>query len=210
MRLSQESHSATIVARQSQCLLACINSLNLVTDKYKWIVRPVVDSNYPDEANPKKKRSIDGREVLHYKVKKQVEVLELAGIKKEYYLVDARLKLSKFNPEMHAIAQACPSELIAILSSVGLYTTALHLCDQFNLPKSPVLENLASHSLRLSQQEDPNAWDWLIQNDVFGKNTFSQFFCLQLVNPSHALFRFHKLYRTWELSARKKIILESS
>ncbi|XP_043288252.1 nuclear pore complex protein Nup160 homolog isoform X2 [Venturia canescens] len=167
MRLSQESHSASIIARQSQCLLACINSLNLVNEKYKWIVRPVVDSNYPDESNPKKKRSIDGREVLHYKVRKQVEVLELADIRKEYYLVDARLKLSKLNSEMHTVAQACPSELIAILSSVGLYTTALHLCDQFNVPKSSVLENLASHCLRLSEQEDPNAWDWLIQNDVF-------------------------------------------
>lgn len=168
MRLSQESPSASIITRQAQCLLACMNSLSLVNEKYKWIVRPVVDQSYPDEINPKVKRCIDGREVLHYKVKKQVEVLELNDIRKEYNLVDARLKLLKFNSELHTIAQAGPSELIAILSSVGLYTTALHLCNRFNVPKSPVLENLASHSLRLSQHEDPNAWDWLIQNEVSG------------------------------------------
>ncbi|XP_034947135.1 nuclear pore complex protein Nup160 homolog [Chelonus insularis] len=167
MRLSQESHSVPIITRQSQCLLACINVLSLVDDKYKWIVRPVVDQTYPDEVNPKKKRSISGKEVLHYKVKKLVEVLELKDIKKEYYLVDARLKLSKFNSEMHTIAQASPSELVVTLSSVGLYTTALHLCDKFHINKSSVLENLASQCVRLSEHEDPDAWDWLVHNDVF-------------------------------------------
>ncbi|KAK0176406.1 hypothetical protein PV328_000545 [Microctonus aethiopoides] len=167
MRLSQESHSVPIITRQAQCLLACINALSLVSDKYKWIVCPVVDQTYPDEVNPKKKRSIDGREILHYKVKKLVEVLELKDIQNEYYLVDARLKLSKFKSEMHTVAQAIPSELIAILSSVGLYTTALQLCDKFNVGKSSVLESLTSQCLRLSENEDSNAWDWLIQNDVF-------------------------------------------
>lgn len=166
MRLSQESHSVQIITRQAQCLLACINALSLVSEKYRWIVRPVVDQAYPDEINPKKKRSIDGKEVLHFKVKKLVEVLELNDIKKEYYLVDARLKLSKFNSEMHTVAQAIPSEIIVILSSVGLYTTALHLCDKFNISKCSVLESLASQSLRLSEHEDSKAWDWLIYNDV--------------------------------------------
>ena len=177
MRLSQESHTATIISRQSQCLLACINALNLVNEKYKWIVRPVVDQTYPNETNPKKKRSIDGREVLHYKVKKQVEVLELNDIKKEYYLVDARLKLAKVNSKLHTIAQAGPTELIAILSSVGHYSAALHLCNQFNVSKCSVLENLTSQCLRLSQHDDSKAWNWLIHNDVFGEN--SRRFCVE-------------------------------
>ncbi|XP_008559870.1 nuclear pore complex protein Nup160 homolog [Microplitis demolitor] len=167
MRLSQESHSVPIITRQAQCLLACINALNLVNENYRWIVKPVVDQTYPDEANPKKKRSIGGKEVLHYKIKKMVEVLELKDIQNEYYLVDARLKLSKFKSELHTIAQAGAAELIVILSSVGLYTVALNLCDKFNIGKAPVLENLAAQSLRLSEHEDPNAWDWLVLNDVF-------------------------------------------
>lgn len=107
MRLSQEPHSAPIIAKQAQCLLACINALHHVSEKYRWIVRPVVDQNVSDEMNspnPQKKRSIDGKEVLHYKIKKQVEVLELDDIKKEYYIVDARLKISKINSDMHIVA----------------------------------------------------------------------------------------------------------
>ncbi|XP_012270896.1 nuclear pore complex protein Nup160 homolog [Orussus abietinus] len=166
MRLSQETHSTAIISKQAQCLLSCINVLHLVNEKYKWIVRPVLDQSHPEDTNPKKKRSINGEEVLHYKVKKQVEVLELEDIKKEYYLVQARLKLSKLNSDLHIVAQADPAELIAILSSVGLYTNALHLCDRFNINKSSVLEILASQCVRLSQYEDSAAWDWLIENDI--------------------------------------------
>lgn len=105
--------------------------------------------------------------MLHYKIKKMVEVLELKDIRNEYYLVDARLKLSKFRSEMHTIAQADAGELIVLLSNVGLYTVALNLCDKFGISKTSVLENLAGQSLRLSEHEDPNAWDWLVLNDVF-------------------------------------------
>ncbi|XP_011311730.1 nuclear pore complex protein Nup160 homolog [Fopius arisanus] len=167
MRLSQESHSVDIISKQAQCLLACINAINLVSEKYRWIVRPAVEQNYPDEVNPKKKRSVDGKEVLHYKVKKLVEVLEIKDIKKEYWLIDARLKLSKMSSEIHTVAQSEPSELIAVLANVGLYTTALHLCEEFKISKCSVLETLSSQSLRLSETENNDAWDWLIQNNVY-------------------------------------------
>lgn len=61
-----------------------------------------------------------------------------------------------------------PSELVITLCSTGLYTTALHLCDEFKISKASVLESLTSQCIKLSQHEDPNAWDWLIQNDIFG------------------------------------------
>lgn len=119
MRLSQESHSALIISRQAQCLLACINALHHVSEKYRWIVRPVIDQSFADESslsNPQKKRGIDGKEVLHYKIKKQVEVLELNDIKKEYYIVDARLKISKVNSEIHIVAHTgtCPANVLIV------------------------------------------------------------------------------------------------
>lgn len=170
MRLSQESQSVPIVSKQAQCLLACVNALHLVSDKYRWIVRPVIDQNFSDKLshqNLETMRNLNEDDVLHYKIKKQVEVLELSDIKKEYYVVDARLKISKKNSDLQIIAHVDPSELIIILSTIGLYTTALHLCDEFKINKNPVLENLTSQCIRLSQREDPNAWDWLIQNDIF-------------------------------------------
>ena len=170
MRLSQESQTLQIVSKQAQCLLACINALHLVSDKYRWIVRPVIDQNFVEEFNYQDLetiRSIDDEEMLPYKIKKQVEVLELSDIQKEYYVVDARLKIAKLNSELHVVAHAGPSELILILSTIGLYTTALHLCDEFKVNKSSVFESLTSQCIRLSRREDPNAWDWLIQNDIF-------------------------------------------
>ncbi|XP_033337859.1 nuclear pore complex protein Nup160 [Megalopta genalis] len=170
MRLSQESQSVTIVSRQAQCLLACINALHLVSDKYRWIVRPVIDQNYPEDlSHLDRQSSLKGsnEDIIPYKIKKQIEVLELNDIKKEYYVVDARLKISKINSELHVVAHAGPSELIIILSTIGLYTTALHLCDEFKVNKSSVLESLTSQCIRLSRREDSNAWDWLIQNDIF-------------------------------------------
>ncbi|CAK9826764.1 Nuclear pore complex protein Nup160 homolog [Anthophora retusa] len=170
MRLSQESQSVAIVSRQAQCLLACINALHLVSERYRWIVRPVIEQNYLEEMDYEDlptRRSIDDEEASQYKIKKQVEVLELSDIKKEYYIVDARLKVSKVNAELHIVSHAGPSELIIILSTIGLYTTALHLCDEFKINKSSVLESLTTQCVRLSRREDPNAWDWLIQNDIF-------------------------------------------
>lgn len=70
---------------------------------------------------------------------------------------------------MSTVVLAEPSEIIVVLSSFGLYTAALNICDKFNICKSSVLESLASQCVRLSQQEDLNAWDWLLQNEIFGK-----------------------------------------
>ncbi|OAD58553.1 hypothetical protein WN48_10964 [Eufriesea mexicana] len=170
MRLSQESQSVAIVSKQAQCLLTCINALHLVSEKYRWIVRPVIDQNYLEEMDYEvlqTRRSVSNEDLLHYKIKKQVEVLELNDIKKEYYIVDARLKVSKINSELHIVSHAGPSELVIILPTIGLYTTALHLCDEFKINKSSVLESLTSQCIRLSRGGDPNAWDWLIQNDIF-------------------------------------------
>lgn len=170
MRLSQESQSVPVVSRQAQCLLACINALHLVSENYRWIVRPVIDQNYSEEMDDQdmqSRRSMSDKEILNYNIKKQIEVLELNDIKKEYYIVDARLKVSKVNSELQVVAHAGPSELVIILSTIGLYTTALHLCDEFKINKSSVFESLTSQCVRLSRREDSNAWDWLIQNDIF-------------------------------------------
>lgn len=58
------------------------------------------------------------------------------------------------------------------MCSTGLYATALHLCDEFKISKASVLKSLTSQCIKLSQREDPNAWDWLIQNDIFGMHSY--------------------------------------
>jgi len=56
-----------------------------------------------------------------------------------------------------------------------LYATALHLCDKFKISKASVLKSLTSQCIKLSQHEDPNAWEWLIQNDIFGTCNYYNF-----------------------------------
>jgi len=73
------------------------------------------------------------------------------------------------------------SELIVTLCSIGLYATALHLCDVFKISKASVLKSLTSQCIKLSQREDPNAWDWLIQNDIFGMHN-----CIIILQTSTA------------------------
>lgn len=80
-----------------------------------------------------------------------------------------------------------PSELVVMLSSVGLYKTALHLCDEFKINKCSVFENLASQCIKLSLNEDPDAWEWLLQNDIFGK--FGSF----VPSKQNNLFNFNAL-----------------
>jgi hypothetical protein len=46
------------------------------------------------------KRHSDGGEVLQRNVKRQVQVLELRDIQKEFELVNARLRLMKHSPEL--------------------------------------------------------------------------------------------------------------
>lgn len=64
---------------------------------------------------------------------------------------------------------AGPDELIAMLSNNGLFMDALKLCDRFNISKCYALENLALQCVRISQHEDPHAWNWLLLNDVSGE-----------------------------------------
>lgn len=67
-----------------------------------------------------------------------------------------------------------PSELVAVLSQVGMYQAAIKLCRAHKLPYQPVFESLASACVRLttieSTHRDPtNAWEWLSENDLRGR-----------------------------------------
>jgi hypothetical protein len=63
-------------------------------------------------------------------------------------------------------------ELVAILTSVGMYQVALKLCHLFSLPPHGVFEGLASACVKLMaedvEKESSSAWDWLVENDFSG------------------------------------------
>lgn len=64
------------------------------------------------------------------------------------------------------------AELMAILTSVGMYQVALKLCHLFSLPPHGVFEGLAAACVKLMaedvEKESSSAWDWLVENDFSG------------------------------------------
>ncbi|PSN51838.1 Nuclear pore complex protein 160 [Blattella germanica] len=178
MRLNQETTSGPdSLLRQAKCYLACLNALCLVDPKYAWIVKPVPHIEIDNEEDDmplgvSPKRHSNGEQVFQHKLKRQVKVLELPDIRKEYELVNARLRLMKFSPDLYSTigARLSAGELIAILTSVGMYQVALKLCHLFSLPKEGVFEGLAAACVKLmaedTDRDSGGAWDWLVENDV--------------------------------------------
>ena len=70
-------------------------------------------------------------------------------------------------------------ELVAILTSVGMYQVALKLCHLFSLPHEGVFEGLAAACVKLmaedTDRESGGAWDWLVENDFSGKCRITRF-----------------------------------
>lgn len=59
-------------------------------------------------------------------------------------------------------------ELVTLLTSCGLFKAALHLCSTFNKSLVSVFVGLTWRCVMLSEEEDPNAWNWLVENDLQG------------------------------------------
>lgn len=168
LRLSQESHTLGIISRQTYCLLACINALHLVNEKYRWIVRPAIDVHFSEKQyDYEERRNGISDETSMYKVKKQIEVLELKDIEKEYILAEAKLKLAELNHDNYLTAQTHPLEIVAIMCNSGLYIQALNVCEHLELCKTTVLESLASQCARINKKDNASSWDWLSQNNIF-------------------------------------------
>lgn len=87
-------------------------------------------------------------------------------IKKELKFASAKLKLIKLNVKSFNIANAI--ELVTVLNSAGLFKTALEVCSLFELNSyyENVFECLTKFCVLLMEEEIPNVWDWLIENDL--------------------------------------------
>lgn len=59
-----------------------------------------------------------------------------------------------------------PGEIVTYLTSVGLLKPALTLCCQFNMPYDIIFEALARQCVLLTEYEDLDAWNWLIENNL--------------------------------------------
>ncbi|XP_077374049.1 nuclear pore complex protein Nup160 [Festucalex cinctus] len=166
VRLGREVCSVRGLKKQVNCFLAAINCLHLIRPEYAWMVRPVTESERPG-ASPK--RNSDG-DFVGTPVKRQVEILELRDLEKEFLLATCRLALVQHQPRATAVAGgAGPHELLRLLLDAGLFTCARRLCAAFRLPLAPVFDALTFRCIQLQfggEEAENEAWLWLAANQL--------------------------------------------
>ncbi|XP_030768263.1 nuclear pore complex protein Nup160 homolog isoform X2 [Sitophilus oryzae] len=162
-RLSQ-TNTTDALEKQVKCYLAAKNVLQLVDPQYAWVIRPSDPDEDEDEvileslAGSQKDNEV-------FRIKKQIEVVDIEIIKKELIFSCAKLKLARFDSSIPSNVNT-PVELVTLLNSAGLFKTALEICTTYNLGYATVFESLTLKCIMLSEEENPNAWDWLVENDL--------------------------------------------
>lgn len=162
LRFALELDTLAGVERRYECLLTCLTTLNLVNKKYRWIARPVVnDEPRPSSVNGDQMDTDDGPII-----QQTVTVLELRDIRREVLLTDAIIALTKHRKELSAILNADADELIAVLASAGLYTTAVKLAREYDRSVSNALQSLAFACIRATDDNANDTLTWLQENDL--------------------------------------------
>ncbi|XP_071318401.1 nuclear pore complex protein Nup160 isoform X2 [Trachinotus anak] len=168
MRLGREVRTRLGLQKQVNCYLAALNCLRLIRPEYAWIVQPASGAMY-ERSGASPKRNSDG-EFSSEPVKRQVDILELKDLEKEYILSHSRLTLAQHHPPSAAIAgSASAVEMVALLVQTGLFDSALSLCQTFTLSLTPVFEGLAYKCVRLQfggEETQNEAWSWLADNQL--------------------------------------------
>lgn len=168
MRVSRENRTPSGLQQQVNCFLSALNCLRLIRPEYAWIVQPAPGATY-ERAGASPKRNSDG-EFSSQPVKRQVDILELRDLEREFILSSSRLSLSQLHPSQAAIAGgASAGEMVSLLVQSGLFDSALSVCQAFSLSLSPVFEGLTFKCIKLQRGgEEPqsDAWSWLAANQL--------------------------------------------
>ncbi|XP_046890933.1 nuclear pore complex protein Nup160 [Hypomesus transpacificus] len=168
MRLGREVRTRQGLQKQVNCYLAALNCLRLMKPAYAWIVQPTSGAVY-ERPGASPKRNYDG-EFATGPVSRQIDILELKDLEREYILARSRLTLAEQDSPSTAIAgSASAVEMVSLLVQTGLFDCALSLCQTFKLPLTSVFEGLAFKCIKLQYGGDESqneAWNWLAANQL--------------------------------------------
>ncbi|XP_017292270.1 nuclear pore complex protein Nup160 [Kryptolebias marmoratus] len=175
MRLGREVRTRLGLQKQVNCYLAALNCLRLIRPEYAWIVQPASGSTY-ERPGASPKRNADGEFPAEPAAgRRQVDILELSDLEKEYFLSRARLTLAQHHPPSAAIAgSASAPELVLLLVQTGLFDSALALSRTFKLDLSPVFDALTFKCIQLQfggEESQNEGWSWLAANQLSVVNT---------------------------------------
>ncbi|KAM7003163.1 LOW QUALITY PROTEIN: nuclear pore complex protein Nup160 [Tautogolabrus adspersus] len=168
MRLGREVKTRQGLQKQVNCYLSALTCLRLIRPEYAWIVQPASGAVY-ERPGASPKRNSDG-EFSSEPVRRQVDILELKDLEKEYILSRSRLTLAQHHPPSAAIAgTASAEEMVALLVQTGLFDSALSVCQTFNLNLMSVFEGLTFKCIKLQfggEESQNEAWSWLAANQL--------------------------------------------
>lgn len=175
MRLGREVWTRLGLQKQVNCYLAALNCLRLIRPEYAWIVQPVSGSTY-ERPGASPKRNSDGEFPAETATgRRQVDILELRDLEKEYFLSRARLTLVQHHPPSAAVAGSTSApELVLLLVQTGLFDCALSLSRIFKLDLSPIFDTLTFKCIQLQiggDEPQAEAWSWLAANQLSVVNT---------------------------------------
>nr|XP_023673218.1 nuclear pore complex protein Nup160 [Paramormyrops kingsleyae] len=169
MRLGREVRTPLGLHKQVNCYLAAMNCLQLIRPHYAWIVQPSSGSVY-QRPGTSPKRNYDGEQAATAPVSRNIEILELKDLEKEYILARNRLTLAQHDPASAAVAgSSSATEMVALLVQAGLFDSAITLCETFKLPLTPIFEGLAFKCIKLQyggETSQNEAWNWLAANQL--------------------------------------------
>ncbi|XP_072392736.1 nuclear pore complex protein Nup160 homolog [Diabrotica undecimpunctata] len=161
------NHINTVEAleKQVKCYLAAKNVLHLCKPEHAWVVRPA-DPDEEDEVITIQPLAGSNEEMKVFRLRKQVEVVNIETVKKELIFASAKLKLARFSSSLSPVNITTPVELVTLLNTAGLFKTALDICTTFELSYASVFEVLTKNCVSLTEEENPSAWNWLVENDL--------------------------------------------
>ncbi|XP_044262804.1 nuclear pore complex protein Nup160 homolog [Tribolium madens] len=161
-RLNQYNDSDSL-EKQVKCFLAAKNALALCEPQYAYIVMPV--DQIEDKVVSLPIFAASDEEPEEITLRKQVNIINLEILSKDLAFASAKLKLIRFNPRNY-FEITNPHELVILLTSAGLFKTALTISKIFEVPYRIVFEALTKKCGSLSRQNEPVTWKWLIENNL--------------------------------------------
>ncbi|XP_036390935.1 nuclear pore complex protein Nup160 [Megalops cyprinoides] len=168
MRLGREVRTRQGLQKQVNCYLAAMNCLRLIRPDYAWIVQPASGGVY-ERPGTSPKRNYDG-EYAATPVNRQIEILELKDLEKEYILARNRLTLAQYDPSSASNTGSAPAvEMVTLLVQAGQFDAAMSLSQTFKLPLTPVFEGLTFKCIQLQyggEVSQNEAWNWLSSNQL--------------------------------------------
>ncbi|KAJ2100212.1 hypothetical protein GGI09_002385 [Coemansia sp. S100] len=157
-----------ILVEQGQALLACVNGLSLVDAQYAWVVvgrqQGAADSIEVADADDsyirrKRRRIAIGRYDSSSSSQGQdIDIVELADVRREYTLCMARITLGTTFQEMFSRNVLLePEDVVALYVKTGMYDSALSFAKAFGLKLDYILTTLAKKCLELSVTQSAKA-----------------------------------------------------